>query len=186
MKLVYCLECGDIFFPGIDYPSRCRCGYSVAQWTEPKLGSLKVASRFSKDHLKVIGISNSWLKASVDLPSATDQEANLLHRHVAKSTSESAEGTLFKARECPIVMMGVPSGYDVSYCTELLKDVIWYGKFDQAKAAVELRMREEKILEFDRFVDDVPAPEWENNRPPAKAWRLKEEMDRALGDVDPS
>jgi hypothetical protein len=137
MKLVYCLECGDIFSPGgsvrgdgsqEDRPKRCRCGYAVAKWKDPVRGILHIASRGGASLIRVLGINNRWLEIVTSL-APEDQ----LHRYWNVKTSEEADGYLFKSRNCPIIMAGVNeltrSG-DIIWNAELLDELEWHGKFD--------------------------------------------------------
>ncbi len=128
MKLVYCLECGDIFSPGTESPKRCECGYSVAQWDNPKTGALRVSSRADRCHLKVLGLNNDWLNVALSLGNN-----DALHRQWNELTSDRADGYLFKTRNCPIIMIGADHGGQIAYDPDLVKQVEWYGKFDCAK-----------------------------------------------------
>ncbi len=138
MKLVYCLECADIFSPGKDRATRCACGYTVAKWYDPARGHLQVASRADRSHLRVLGINNNWLAMATSITESdklTADEIDDLHRQYNEMTSERAEGYLFKTRNCPIIMAEVIhlNRTDIYYYPDLIKEVPWHGKFDCGK-----------------------------------------------------
>ena len=136
MKLVYCLECGDIFSPGVEKPSRCKCGYSVAKWRDPRTGTLEVASRWTEGHLRILGLNNSWLASLRDLPQYPRELADKAHREATQDTCDLAVGYLFQtqSRNCPIIMV-TPDESQIFYVKDLLDQVPWYGKFDCKKDA---------------------------------------------------
>lgn len=137
MKLVFCLECGDLFSPGTDAPKTCGCGYSLAKWHNPKQGWLHVASRAGRYHLRVIGMNNSWIWGAAQAPSFhssmgdLDEDIDAMHREIAQKTCQEAEGYLFHTsrRNCPVIMVDVMEDRrDIYYKEELLKEVPWAGK----------------------------------------------------------
>lgn len=130
MKLVLCLECNDIFSPGIAVPKRCTCGYSLAQWEDPRTGVLKVDSRMGIEWLMVLGLNNDWLRLSAQVPPSDREIEDAQHKAIAESTSERAEGYLFKTRNCPVIMVRANKGGDIIYDHTLHKQVEWFGQYD--------------------------------------------------------
>ncbi len=136
MKLVYCLECGDIFSPGVKTPSRCRCGYSVAKWRDPQTGTLEVASRSGdENHLRILGLNNGWLSAVRDIPDLPRTECDQKHREATQNVCDLSAGYLFQtqSRNCPIIMVR-PDGWQIFYEPDLLNHVPWFGKNDYSIA----------------------------------------------------
>ena len=134
MKIVVCLECADWFSPGKDKVKRCECGYTLAKWKDPERGILHVASRWATDHLRVVGINNAMLYASVEHPSWGHYQWK---EFVNSPAMKSSPGYLFdeQLRDCPIVFILPSDSGDVIWNPELLDEVPWYGKFDCAKPA---------------------------------------------------
>lgn len=128
MKLVFCLECADIFSPGNQNPTRCKCGYSVAKWRDAQRGTLEVASRMNEEHLRILGINNDWLYSSIPL-----EDMDILHRNNTQRTCDLAVGYLFQtqARNSAIIMFR-PDESQVFYVPGLLEEIEWHGKFDCA------------------------------------------------------
>jgi hypothetical protein len=128
MKLVFCLECGDIFSPGKSKPKTCECGYSLGKWRDPSAGTLEVASRYGADvsgALMVVGINNGYFAL------ARDCKTNKDWREKTQELLEASTGYLFhaEARNSPMVLINVGESNDVFWNQELLKEVEWHGKW---------------------------------------------------------
>lgn len=121
MKLVMCLECGDIFSPGKRKPKTCECGYSLAKWRDPSAGTLEVASRMgeSTDALCIIGMHNGYFRLSSSC--ATHAQ----WREATKELLDNSTGYLFhtELRNSPMVIIKVGESNDVFWNQELLREI---------------------------------------------------------------
>lgn len=136
MKLVVCLECGDFFSPGEDKPKACKCGYSCAQWKDPHAGTLNVSSRWHQDHLRVVGISNTMLSASLKDPALDDDGWRVFVDNVVTN----CPGYLFdkSRRNCPILFIRVGESNDVFFEKDLILEIPW--KKEDRIAALEAEL----------------------------------------------
>jgi len=140
MKLVLCLECSDIFSPGINCVKRCNCGYTVARWKDPAKGTLEVANRWGgEDYLRVLGLNNHWTREALNVGDVPRLECDERHKQINEGTSALADGYLFKTRNCPIIMVRC-DGWQIIYNKDLLQELEWHGRDDCTLKDIENKL----------------------------------------------
>lgn len=115
MKIVMCLECGDMFSPGFVKVKHCECGYTFGKWQNPSAGTLDVYSKVGTGHLLILGINNDFITLAGKCKSDEDWKEG------TAKILDACPGYLFhrNRRNSPVVLVRPGESSDVFFEAEL-------------------------------------------------------------------
>lgn len=117
MKAVICSAAGGVHIhtPGTLRWQICQCGSTGARWEDPQAGTLVVASRAGRDHVRGLGLNNQLLLPAITLPGQMWEDYRQWHDHAT-----DAPGYVFdKAKAgCWAVVFRIGSTGDTRWATE--------------------------------------------------------------------
>jgi hypothetical protein len=82
-KAALCTHCFDIIAPFRDWQTNrewrwCQCDHMGVRWREGARGLIEVTAMHGEQHVRVIGLNNSFLEAAVQM-TLTNDEWRMLH-----------------------------------------------------------------------------------------------------------
>lgn len=117
-KAAICIHCWDIVTPHRDWEANrawrwCSCQHAAARWRDGSQGLLEVSALHGPDFVRVLGLNNSFLMASSELPKPMS-DAWWQEFHAA-STAHVPQSYLFHKdrRDCWAVLIRIGESGDV-------------------------------------------------------------------------
>lgn len=121
MKALLCLLCADVVTPHREWRTNpawrwCEGGHAATRWTDGDRGLIEVTATHGADYIRVLGLSNTMIEATIGLRNAglTDEEWRDLH---TRSTDDVAPHYLFhkEKRGCWALIVRVGESGDVTF-----------------------------------------------------------------------
>lgn len=84
-KVAICTHCWDIVSPLRDWQTDrswrwCQCEHMAVRWRDGRAGLVEVTATHGPQHVRVIGLNNSFLEAAINIgPSMGAEEWRILH-----------------------------------------------------------------------------------------------------------
>lgn len=120
-KAALCMHCSDIVSPYRDWEANrswrwCQCLHMATRWADGAQGLIEVTALHGPDHVRVIGLNNTFLTAAV-VPSAsafTHEQWRQLH---SESADVVAPHYLFhkERRGCWALVVAVGQSGDITF-----------------------------------------------------------------------